>query len=323
MPRAHKNWIGVRCGRLLPVEKVPPQTGQSGGPRWLCVCDCGNKTVVRSSHFKQTKSCGCLNRDGASDKAQVTRNYYYATHCFNARKRNLLPLSRAIWDVMSQERCFYCGNIDEKSVTDSSTYKQTLRHALSDDKKAAYRIKLNGIDRIDSNKNYAPENCVSCCEQCNQMKNDLTTVVFIEHVKRIQNYQLNPVNKRSVPSSKHSATTLSYRYRCHCYAARKRNGSPLDRNVWERLSLSSCHYCGEFDLSYGRENEHRVDSSPEDYLVKMTGIDRVDSAREYTEDNVVSCCRQCNRMKLDYDASQYLLHVNAILNHLNNANISL
>lgn len=34
---------------------------------------------------------------------------------------------------------------------------------------------FNGIDRIDSQKGYIIDNCVTCCEYCNKMKLDYTT----------------------------------------------------------------------------------------------------------------------------------------------------
>jgi 5-methylcytosine-specific restriction endonuclease McrA len=43
----------------------------------------------------------------------------------------------------------------------------------------------NGIDRIDSNYGYIEENCVSCCEFCNQAKLDYTLDEFKEWVVRI------------------------------------------------------------------------------------------------------------------------------------------
>lgn len=59
----------------------------------------------------------------------------------------------------------------------------------------------------------------------------------------------------------------------------KRRGIPfhLTREVFERLALQPCHYCGRS-------------------LLQM-GLDRVINEVGYIDDNVVSCCGDCNRAK--------------------------
>lgn len=47
--------------------------------------------------------------------------------------------------------------------------------------------KINGIDRIDSNKDYSKNNCVPCCQMCNIMKNKFSKEDFIKKVKLIYN----------------------------------------------------------------------------------------------------------------------------------------
>lgn len=53
-----KNLTGQRFGRLLVKQRV----SSKGGSRWLCMCDCGNESIVFNSNLMsgRTKSCGCL-----------------------------------------------------------------------------------------------------------------------------------------------------------------------------------------------------------------------------------------------------------------------
>ena len=56
-----------------------------------------------------------------------------------------------------------------------------------------------------------------------------------------------------------------------------------------------CHYCGE--------------------AIETIGLDRVDSSKGYTIDNVVSCCIICNKGKLDMGVVSYLEHCRKVVNH--------
>ena len=54
---------GQRYGRLTvltPAENIGSRTA------WLCRCDCGKKTVVKTHHLRSghTKTCGCQNGEG-------------------------------------------------------------------------------------------------------------------------------------------------------------------------------------------------------------------------------------------------------------------
>ena len=54
---------GMRFERLVAIKKVEKlQNDKDKHDKWLCQCDCGNTTVVRSNNLRVglTKSCGCL-----------------------------------------------------------------------------------------------------------------------------------------------------------------------------------------------------------------------------------------------------------------------
>ena len=54
---------GQKFGRLTVLA---PAANVGSRTAWLCRCDCGKKTVVRTYHLRSghTKSCGCQNGDG-------------------------------------------------------------------------------------------------------------------------------------------------------------------------------------------------------------------------------------------------------------------
>lgn len=61
-----KDYVGKRFGNLI-VQKYAGKW--EGMHRWLCICDCGNETVVGQTALKSghTKSCGCLGNPPAKD----------------------------------------------------------------------------------------------------------------------------------------------------------------------------------------------------------------------------------------------------------------
>ena len=47
------------------------------------------------------------------------------------------------------------------------------------------KVRVNGIDRLDSSKPYTLENCIPCCKDCNYMKGTYDPGTFIERAKKI------------------------------------------------------------------------------------------------------------------------------------------
>lgn len=57
--------MGKSFGRLTVVANLP--SNKWGNRTWLCLCSCGNRTVVAGGNLQcgNTKSCGCLRSDKA------------------------------------------------------------------------------------------------------------------------------------------------------------------------------------------------------------------------------------------------------------------
>lgn len=60
-----KNLTGQRFGRLTAIEKVEGLKKNSNNV-WRCICDCGQETLVATTHLLQgnTTSCGCRKSKG-------------------------------------------------------------------------------------------------------------------------------------------------------------------------------------------------------------------------------------------------------------------
>lgn len=109
------------------------------------------------------------------------------------------------------------------------------------------------------------------------------------------------------PNNASNKNTLFNHYRNH--AKNRRLTFSLTKDEFIILAESACFYCGETPQRGFRANKHSGEW-------QSGGIDRIDSAKGYSIDNVVPCCKQCNIMKLNYTQEQFYRKVEQIYNNL-------
>lgn len=144
----HKSYIGKKFNSLtiLDVEVSDKRVRY----RFVCKCDCGNTTIVRTGRVINgyTKTCGCRNKG---------YNYHDADQ-LSIKYRNIY----SIWNTM-RHRCYDPKNHKFKNygargivVCDEWKYKfePFLTWALQN----GYKKGLT-IDRINNDGNYEPSNC--------------------------------------------------------------------------------------------------------------------------------------------------------------------
>lgn len=164
--------VGRRSGKLV-VLSFCNKPGQRGA-FWLCKCDCGNETIADGNHLRMTgskarKSCGC-NLTENIEKTGINR--IFSTYKTKAKKRGIdFELSREEFLILIKGNCSYCGSEPNQLLKRQKTRK--------------IQIIYNGIDRIDSEKGYTKNNCVSCCMYCNRSKSNLSLEAWKNHIKRI------------------------------------------------------------------------------------------------------------------------------------------
>ncbi len=80
----------------------------------------------------------------------------------------------------------------------------------------------------------------------------------------------------------------------------------LTKDLFRKLTKSVCYYCGE------QPNQviKGLGKTSGNYV--YNGLDRVDSSKGYSEDNIVPCCKTCNFMKLDHSKGEFLKHIEKI-----------
>lgn len=146
---------------------------------WHARCTCGTeKTIERASLVKgRTRSCGCLQRQAASNMAKARTlpddgavlNSIYKQYRRHAATRNLnFDLSSDDFKLLVGSECYYCGTLG----SNVRKYRGT-------------EVRINGIDREDNSIGYQLGNVVPCCRACNSGKGTLTKDEFIALATRI------------------------------------------------------------------------------------------------------------------------------------------
>ena len=178
------NLIGKKFGKLT-VLRLGKRT-PAGAIRWICLCECGGKSLTTSQGLRasKTKSCGCLRISAGGGLARRIRPYeslynILVSRCkkgaVHARNGGLIP-GRQVRKVMSYKayltftkitECHYCGG--------------TIVWA----KYNASQGPGCNLDRMNNEKGYSKRNCVVCCGPCNAMKSTMAYGAFLDKITQI------------------------------------------------------------------------------------------------------------------------------------------
>jgi len=150
---------------------------------WLCRCDCGNVKLVPATHLnrKNTKSCGCINKDRVGMKhaqwsghGEISGNTWnQIVRCANGSKGRRVHdfeiTIEYIWELFLKQnkRCTLTGTL-LVFRGETGTYKQKNK------------AKTASLDRIDNNKGYIPGNVQWLHKDINMLKAKFNQGRFIE-----------------------------------------------------------------------------------------------------------------------------------------------
>lgn len=147
--------------------------------KWLFKCECGNEVIVDKYQHKinRVKSCGCLRTRNIKscnvpDGLTAFNNLYNHGYKSKSKKeRNIIfSLSRNDFLFLTKQNCSYCGKEPSSCIkSDKSFYI------------------YNGIDRVDNNKGYVIENCITSCGICNLFKAEMSQEKFYQWIINIVN----------------------------------------------------------------------------------------------------------------------------------------
>lgn len=111
---------------------------------------------------------------------------------------------------------------------------------------------------------------------------------------------------KKLPGNRGVINQIILQYKRH---ARDRGFSwELDYEDVAKTIKRPCYYCGSID------SNHKVTKNCKEGF-DHNGIDRVDSSRGYTIDNVVPCCKICNRAKNNMDQRDFIAWARNVVEH--------
>lgn len=141
--------IGKRFGRLTVISITDIKTTKKDIRSWLCLCDCGTYKAVPGNCLRRgnSKSCGCIRREGVSKmaKANVIHGKAYGREYKS-------------WQMM-KNRCLNPNNIGYERYSKLGVYKGWINNFKAFYEHVGDRPHKTSLDRIDNNKGYNKANC--------------------------------------------------------------------------------------------------------------------------------------------------------------------
>lgn len=96
-----------------------------------------------------------------------------------------------------------------------------------------------------------------------------------------------------------------------------KKSSNLTFDNFLKISQKNCHYCNEApkNKATSRNSEYNLGGNKDIFI--YNGLDRIDSNVKHNIDNVVPCCKYCNRAKLKLPINEFYRKIKNIYTNSN------
>lgn len=148
----------------------------------------------------------------------------------------------------------------------------------------------------------APQNLAVCRCSCGSQVTVKRYNLACGATKNCGCYNRERTRLAARPRKPLGSSVMSWLYNSYGYNARRRNlDFRLSKPRFAKLTSAPCAYCGKPPAQ-----KAAIKARPRAGTYYYNGLDRLDNARGYVEDNVVPCCGQCNHAKGTLAARQFI-----------------
>ncbi|MCK4640622.1 MAG: hypothetical protein KAU06_04730 [Candidatus Marinimicrobia bacterium] len=305
--------IGQRFGMLTVIRRVPkPIHIKKIVNYYLCKCDCGNEKIISRSNLKtgHTKSCGKHRFNDLT--GQRFGRLIVIKKANNSRGTKGCPSGRVRWLCKcdcGKEKIVWGDSLKTGSIKSCGCLNMEVRKRRGKERRNFIDLtgqrfgKLTVISlalkpaNLKGNQRYWKCKC-DCGKE---------TIVLGASLKR--GTKSCGCLVKEVHLLQYSEASLNSLFGVYIKSADNRKLSfELTKDEFRLITKKSCHYCGSEPT-----NMHGANNCNGKY--NYSGLDRVDSSKGYTIDNVVPCCKICNRAKSDMAQKKFLAWIERVHNH--------
>lgn len=194
-------------GRLLAIETVYSEIHKHYV--WKCKCECGNFINVPSTALihNRTRSCGCLSKERRKfckrTHGETGTILYKRWAAMKSRCKQNSKYSK--W--YSDRGIFVCERWNDFNLFKEDMESSFVKHL------AEHGTRNTTLERIDSNREYSPENCkwATFKEQCCNKRSGITLNNYKSTCRFI--LELNKLKGTDISISEIEYITLSYKCR--------------------------------------------------------------------------------------------------------------
>ena len=114
-------------------------------------------------------------------------------------------------------------------------------------------------------------------------------------------------------SKRETESIIKAHYRAYKYGAKRKTRElifDISYSEFKQLIFKNCYYCGTPPAT--KKYYYNSKGRQDDHFTLVNGIDRLNNKLGYIKSNVVTCCKMCNQMKLDYTLEDFLSKVEQI-----------
>lgn len=290
------DYIGKKFGSLT-VSRKDNNKRKTPATYMICKCECGKEISVRLSALLDgsTKSCGCMYVNPNSDWDKLI-----------GKKINRWTVIRRVKDkdnrpghVVFECKCD-CGNIrnvDKTSLTTSNSKSCGCPDKVNLTGKTIGNFKvLRYCGMNDKCANIWEVKCVLCGNVYERVKHDCDS--------------FHPCICISTRQPKEK-TAIKALYNGYIRQAKERGIKfDIDLEYFKIITKQNCYYCNIPPSNICKRG--KINHS----IYVYNGLDRINPDNDYTKDNVVPCCSQCNTIKWDMSYLEFINKIKTIYNNL-------